>query len=464
MLSLVLRKYSMFTDYNRCFSDVSTLLLTIILSTVVISGCASQSTIENVRLNDADYIPPERLLDGLRNTGDVHLVLSFSGGGTRAAAFSYGILEALRDKQLLSEVDAITSVSGGSFTAAYYGLYGEQIFENFEQDFLKQDIQKTLVSSLFNPLNWFKFVGSGFNRTELAINYYDKYIFHGKTFADFKSDMPSIRINATDLSGGQPFIFRQEYFNLLCSDLSTFRVSRAVAASSAVPIAFAPVAIKNYHNCNATQFFEKIINSKRVSNDVRYEQIKNALSRYIKPEQVDYIHLVDGGVADNLGIRALYDTVNIAGGLPKIAERQSIKPSRHLVLLLVNAAVSPEKAMDKQSKEPSILEQLNAVSAAQISRYSVESIQLIKKSIQLWAKQLSKSAGFEVKPYFIQIDFNGVQDTRRNHLLNMVSTSLALPEQQVDELRSVAKHLLTESPEFQRLLNNLSNKTSVNEQ
>src|SRR5512139_2845908 len=60
------------------------------------------------------------------------LMLSFSGGGTRAAAFSYGVLETLRDtvvavrgqeKRLLDEVDWISGVSGGSFTAAYYGLF-----------------------------------------------------------------------------------------------------------------------------------------------------------------------------------------------------------------------------------------------------------------------------------------------------------------------------------------------------
>ena len=61
------------------------------------------------------------------------VVLAFSGGGTRAAAFSYGVLEFLRRTEivgpkgsrirLLDEVDVITGVSGGSFTALAYGLY-----------------------------------------------------------------------------------------------------------------------------------------------------------------------------------------------------------------------------------------------------------------------------------------------------------------------------------------------------
>ena len=73
------------------------------------------------------------------------IILAFSGGGTRAAAFSYGVLEALRRSEivgpqgkkgrLLDEVDIITGVSGGSFTALAYGLYGEKLFDIYEASF-----------------------------------------------------------------------------------------------------------------------------------------------------------------------------------------------------------------------------------------------------------------------------------------------------------------------------------------
>ena len=68
------------------------------------------------------------------------VVLAFSGGGTRAAAFSYGVMEFLRRTEvidskgrkirLLDEVDVITGVSGGSFTALAYGLYGDKLFDD----------------------------------------------------------------------------------------------------------------------------------------------------------------------------------------------------------------------------------------------------------------------------------------------------------------------------------------------
>jgi hypothetical protein len=64
-------------------------------------------------------------------------MVAFSGGGTRAASLAYGVLQELADtemmtaegpRSLLNEIDMISSVSGGSFTSAYYGLYGDRLF------------------------------------------------------------------------------------------------------------------------------------------------------------------------------------------------------------------------------------------------------------------------------------------------------------------------------------------------
>lgn len=80
--------------------------------------------------------------------------MSFSGGGTRAAAMAYGIMQELRDTnvmlkrgstRLLDEVDTISAVSGGSFTAAYYGLHGDGMFDTYEDVFLRKNVEKPLV-------------------------------------------------------------------------------------------------------------------------------------------------------------------------------------------------------------------------------------------------------------------------------------------------------------------------------
>ena len=98
-----------------------------------------------------------------RNKEDI-FVLAFSGGGTRAAAFSYGVLKVLRNtevigrdgqrERLLDWVDVITGVSGGSFTALAYGLYGDRLFSEFEQRSLKRDVQGELIGRALNPVYW----------------------------------------------------------------------------------------------------------------------------------------------------------------------------------------------------------------------------------------------------------------------------------------------------------------------
>jgi NTE family protein len=172
--------------------------------------------------------------------------LVFSGGGTRAAAFSYGIMEKLRDtkivwqgvtKSLLDEVDCISSVSGGSFTAAYYGLFGEQIFSDFRTHFLERNVQGELLGKALAPTNWLRLASPTFSRIDLAAELYDEVLFKGKTFNDLidRKKRPYVMINSTNLANGDGFQFTQDQFDFIGSDLATYPVSRAVAASSAFP-------------------------------------------------------------------------------------------------------------------------------------------------------------------------------------------------------------------------------------
>ncbi len=111
------------------------------------------------------------------------VILAFSGGGTRAAAFSYGVLEFLRRTEivtaqgktlrLLDSVDVITGVSGGSFTALAYGLYGDKLFDEYEQRFLKRNVQGEIVSRVASPANWGTLGGMATGRSEVAAQLYD---------------------------------------------------------------------------------------------------------------------------------------------------------------------------------------------------------------------------------------------------------------------------------------------------
>jgi NTE family protein len=159
---------------------------------LALTGCASRPINEPITSVDpaAGYRPNLLLQKRKDNDPYTFFVLSFSGGGTRAATFSYGVLLELRDtevivggqkRRLIDEVDIIMGVSGGSFTALAYALYGDRLFSEYEERFLKRNVQGERVSRGLNPLNGWKFIGGSAGRSELAAEHYDEILFEGAT-------------------------------------------------------------------------------------------------------------------------------------------------------------------------------------------------------------------------------------------------------------------------------------------
>ena len=139
-------------------------LFLIAAASFVLAGCATRPINPPIIHVDTNTGYRFEVRQARMHDKDDLIILAFSGGGTRAAAFSYGVLEFLRGTEivdskgrtirLLDEVDVITGVSGGSFTALAYGLYGDKLFADYEQRFLKRDVQGEIIARAFNPLNW----------------------------------------------------------------------------------------------------------------------------------------------------------------------------------------------------------------------------------------------------------------------------------------------------------------------
>jgi NTE family protein len=395
--------------------------------------------------------------------GEVFLFLSFSGGGTRAAALSYGVLEELRDTEfaasegtgrLLDEIDIISSVSGGSFTAAYYGLYGDRIFDDYEDEFLTRNVQKSLIWRLLNPVNWIRSVTTGISRTEGAIEFYDKHIFNGATFADlYERGGPIIEINTTDLGTGGRFAFTPQTFRLICSDLSRVKIAQAVTASSAYPLAFAPVVLKNHAgSCDrqkpdwmkqpqvGTHFF------------TRKQTIIRNKESYLDGENRPYIHLVDGGMSDNLGLHAVIDRVLIHEGARGGFAFINRPLPRTLVFIVVNAETAADNLFEQSPKKPTMGEVSSALLGAHVRQGNLETRALMQENIGQWTAELT---GSEDGTFYIEVSFEGLETPDEVTFFNSIGTTLSLPEDTVDKLRETGRRLLRESPEFQQLLAHL---------
>ena len=184
---------------------------TTLAALLVLAGCASRPVNPPMTQVDPNGGYTFQTRQKHFKSRDTLVVLAFSGGGTRAAAFSYGALEFLRRTEvaapdgtklrLLDAVDMITGVSGGSFTALAYGLYGDKLFADYEQRFLKRNVQGELLSRAASPGHWADYIGGTAGRSELAANYYDEILFNGATFGDLdRGDGPYIVASATDIS------------------------------------------------------------------------------------------------------------------------------------------------------------------------------------------------------------------------------------------------------------------------
>lgn len=451
-------------------------LLLLILGAV---GCAHYPVNQPLTHVDPDSGYRGKLMGVPGNSDELLFYLTFSGGGTRAAAFSYGVLEELRatevtiggkKRRLLDEVDAISAVSGGSFTAGYYGLFGERIFEDFEPKFLKKNIQGSLTSRIFlNPYNWVRLFSPYFDRSDLAAEYYDEHVFDHGTFGDIaKRRGPMVLINATDMVDGIRLSFNQDAFDVICSDVSTFPVARAAAASSAVPVVLTPIALRNYAGTCGFALpakLETVLKKQETSS--RQYHLVNDLRPFLNAEKKKYIHLVDGGVADNLGLRQAIDRVTLFGDLWSTLQYAGQENTHKVAFLVVNAETEVSKSLNLFDKPPAFGAMLDSYSSIAITRYNYETIMLLRESFRRWTEEVQKGrcgnepvstepgACGDIKFYLIEVRFDALADEEERSYYKQLPTSFRLSDEQVDKLRAAARQILIQSEEYQRFLGDL---------
>ncbi|MCY7388828.1 MAG: patatin-like phospholipase family protein, partial [Burkholderiales bacterium] len=289
------------------------LMVKMLFAALLLSGCASSllNTPRNQPLEKGQFNGAV-LQAAPAVGGETMVALSFSGGGLRAAAFSYGVLEALAKtstrsgKPLIDDVAFITSVSGGSITAAYMGLHGAKGMPRFREAALLRDGEAQLRFSLLNPVNLSRLMAGGLNDRESFQDWLEVDLFKHATFADFyRNRKPVVWINVTNAFRRTGFPFHERALDAICSDLASFPVSEAVAASMAVPLFFAPVVLRTYpDHCPNT--LNQLIGGRNPSESADNKRLRAAIHRAIgdfrDPNAGRFLKLVDGGLTDNLGL------------------------------------------------------------------------------------------------------------------------------------------------------------------
>lgn len=411
----------------------------------------------------------------LKSDPETLLLVAFSGGGTRAAAFSYGVLEELRrtpvvvggrQARMLDQVDAISSVSGGSFTALAYALYGERLFELFEPRFLKRNVQAGLIGDVINPFNWPAMTFGTFTRSDLAARYYDEILFDGATFGDLLGKPgPLVVASSTEFASGYRFTFTQDIYDLICADLSPTRLAVAATASSAVPVAFAPVTLTNWGGtCGPLPKLFDRPNGGSGAEALSLSQRLDNLRDLANSEQRPWLHLVDGGVSDNLGLRAILDLMEGLQLREDFRQMLGLGRVRRVAVIVVNSMSTPPPGWDRSRAGPNLFDTILQASSVPIDNNSMDSIVLMQLMVERWRlasevrsleSRLDSRAG-PTQPridfYPIVLDFAGIPDPEERSFFLDLPTSFALPAETIDRLRAIGGTLLRRSPQFQQFL------------
>lgn len=413
------------------------------------------------------------------NSEDLFVILTFSGGGTRAAALSYGVIEKLaateiawpegQPKSLLDEVDVISAVSGGSFTAASFALDGNKILGDgpeaatFRERVLYNKFQwKILARALFNPAYWLRLPLRGMDRDVLAFEYYDRHLFDGRTYGDLlgedgrrRPNVPFVIINATDMLLGTPFEFTQDRFDYLYSDLSEVPIARAVAASAAYPGVSAPLTLTNYANPEEYEepaWIQEAIDGGWTKDSERYIRACKLRTYVHENDRNEYVYLLDGGVSDNLGLRGVIDALSTSDSPWSLPEKIG-----KVVVITVNAKTGGIREPHKRANAPALWKVARAL--IRIDETSFDTIQMWKKTMQLLEAReearLPEDPHKRVKYYFIEVAFDGLDDATEREYYNGMGTNFGLRDKKVDDLREVAGVLLDSHPVFEELRDGL---------
>lgn len=401
-----------------------------------------------------------------QETSSIIAAVTLSGGGARAAGFGLGVLRELeatrfqwegRQTRLLDEVSIVSGVSGGSVLATYYAAFGDEVFTRFDRDFLMVNFQSSLIRDALSPGTMYKLTSPWYGRSNALSERLDE-VFRGQTFGDLRArgGRPRLLVTATDLTTGAPFEFTPEQFALICSDLDSVPLSFAVAASSAVPILLSPVTVRNYAgSCPAPALpFDETA----IENNLSARLLHMIAKSYRDAQERPYIHLVDGGVVDNLGVRGLLDRAVANGSLNELFKNHAPGTVRHIVLISVNSERDTADRIDASDRLPSGMQVLDAMVFGAGSRLTSETTAMVNDAARRMTEELKAERSRPGSPFAQDAEIHVISVSLRDvpgkdlrqRLLN-VPTALTILPLQVRELEQAGRLALRASPAFQRL-------------
>jgi NTE family protein len=417
---------------------------------------------------------------------DVMVGLAFSGGGTRAAAFAHGVLAEIDQTtiksrngthSLLTSVGFVSGVSGGSVTAAYFALKKRDALADFREKFLIRNAEEGINTSV-TPVSLMKALGGGVNDVRVFSDWLNANLFNGATFADFrKTPGPRVWINASDIYNRTPFIYGEAAFIALCSDLASYPIADAVAASAAVPIVFTPMVIKTFPKQCTDQppdWVRKAHDNPRAAPLLK--AFADALYSY-QDGSTKYIKLLDGGLVDNFGLSG-FNISRLSARFPHepFSPEQAVR-MRRFIVILADAGRAPSGDWVQTVAGPSGVDLIMAASDTAVQASVRSSYAAFERTISDWQRQViawrcglseaqrkrfGASANWNCRDLKFSVDRVSFDQLgpERAKVLNAVDTRLTLPVGEVDAVIAAGHDALRASPTFREFLRSVGGRVS----
>jgi NTE family protein len=412
-------------------------------------------------------------MNGQSGRHDLVVMVSFSGGGKRSAAFAHGALRGMRQvavplregggSTLLAEMDQISAVSGGTFPAAHYILHRERSFETFGTEFLDRDIESYIWGTFLLPWNWSWLFSASYGTNDRMAEIYDRLMFRGATYGDLiRLGRPRLAIAATELSSGATFAFLPFPFDLICADLARYPVARAVAASNGFPVLFTPVTLENHRRPGCTSPLPPFPEPEALRRDVRQQRLNDMMQLFADADRARYVHLMDGGISDNLALR--YVLLLIGGGGERGANyAERVRPVRRVVMLVVDGQASNDPELVHQRVVYGLGTVLNAVSGGQIDNYNLETMalaqveidRLVRRNIDLRcaaARVIEGRPCDDVQGLVVRVALADHPDPDQRARLQAIRTGLTIPAEDVALLVRSGEDLVRDSARLRDFL------------
>jgi len=458
---------------------------------MALSACATADVGPiNTHVVDAGRASPEFVPDPA-DDGSMVVGLAISGGGTRAAAFGYGVLSGLdgtvvdtypKRRTAADDIRMISGTSGGAVPAAYFGLKGSG-YVDLRERFLLADAEKELNLSKYSPANLVRIYEGGANDRSTFAAWLNDNVFDGATYSDFRRPgAPIVWINASDIYNGTPFDFSYDTFAALCSDLDKMRLADAVAASAAFPVVFKPLVVSTASTapkCNYRQpeWLTRALADPAAS--IRLKAYARSLQTYQNNPAIDYIKLLDGGLTDNIGVTG-FSMERAAAKTPHgpLSAAEAVK-LKNFVFIVVDSSVETRGDWVKTLKGPKLPQMTAAVSNAGIRSSVRDEFDALTLSVELWRRQLvawrcglpretvlqlrGTLAGWDCRDVSFVVEDVTFEDfpPEERARLNAIETRLKLPADQVDLLISAGREAVQSNMRLQQAFEAVRRRAGV---